>query len=96
MQTEARPTRSPKLLLASLLVALLIVPAIFLATHLATAARPGGDGLVGFLEAAIVYLPGILLSWALAITGLIRGERPRWLAVATLLLGIAPLFVLGL
>ncbi len=77
----------PKFLMASIGAAALIIPLLFL---ISSTARSGGDGLQTFWPSVLAFAGCVLASLICMIVGLVRGERPRWLAIIAVLLCAFP------
>jgi hypothetical protein len=78
MPTSERVAKKPILLSAAIVAAALIMPLLI---WLDGSATSGGDGLQTFWSGAMIFGGCALLSVLCMIVGIIRGERPRWLAI---------------
>jgi hypothetical protein len=90
--SASNPTARPRFLWAAIIAAALLVPGLMLADRLAAA---GGDGLQGFWPGVLVLAGSALTSMICTVIGLVRGERPRWLALIALALWCLPVLWLA-
>jgi hypothetical protein len=79
--------KTPRLLRIAVVAAALIVPLLFLIDRIAS---PIGDGYGNTWLGGLVYLGCVLASAICMLIGLIRGERPRWLALIAVVLWPLP------
>lgn len=87
MQAPVPTHRRPVWLLAALLLALAPLPLLFLIER---TVPHGGDGLGGLWPAVFAIAGCALACLACIVVGLVRRERPRWLALLAPVL-VAPL-----
>lgn len=89
MNMASNPPARPRFLWASIIAAALLVPGLMLVDRFTAT---GGDGLQSFWPGVLVLAGSALTSMICTIVGLIRGERPRWLAAIALALWCLPVF----
>lgn len=87
MQALSPPHRRPAWLLAALLPALAPAPLFFLIDRTVS---HGGDGLGGFWPTVFAGVACILGCLICIVVGLIRRERPGWLALLAPAVLLAP------
>ena len=87
MHAPAPIHRRPAWLLAAFVPALAPVPVFYLIDR--TVAH-GGDGLGGFWPTVLAGLACVLACLVCVVVGLVRGERPRWLALLAPAVLVAP------
>ena len=80
--------KTPRLLWAAIIAAALIVPSLWLIDQVSSS---DGDGDRNFWLGGLVLLGWVLTSMICTLIGLIRGERPRWLALIAALLWVLPM-----
>ncbi len=88
MNMNSNSSVRPRFLWAAIIAAALLVPGLMLVDRFAAS---GGDGLQGFWPGVLVLAGCVLTSVICTIIGLMRGERPRWLALIALALWCVPL-----
>lgn len=91
-RSASGPAARPRFLWAAIIAAALLVPGLMLVDRLAAS---GGDGLQGFWPGVLVLAGCTLTSMLCTIVGLIRGDRPRWLALVALALWCLPVLWLA-
>lgn len=84
---------SPRLLGIAIIAAALILPLLFLIDRTAVSC---GDGLQTFWPSVLAYAGCALASLACLVGGLVRGERPRSLALIPPVLLCVPVVMLAI
>ena len=86
--TSTAGKKAARLLWSAIVAAALIVPLLL---SLDLVSSRGGDGYGNFWLGAIAYVACVVTSAICMVAGLVRGERPRWLAPIAVVLWLLPM-----